>query len=69
MKDGHVCHPGRGETHQLMSHSQAYSIATRTPMVHQYMEIFWRASRSFRASALYVAKDGRRNANQALTNE
>ena len=60
---------GRGETHQLMSHSQTYSMPTRTPTVHQYMERPWMASRSFRASALYVAKDGRRNANQALKKE
>lgn len=53
-------------TDQLTNHSQTYSMAMRTPMVHQYMERFWRASRSFRASALYVAKEGRRNANQAL---
>jgi hypothetical protein len=53
-------------TDQLMSHSQRYSMAMRTPTVHQYMERFWRASRSFRARALYVAKEGRRNANQAL---
>lgn len=53
-------------TDQLMSHSHTYSMAMRTPTVHQYMERFWRASRSFRASALYVAKEGRRNANQAL---
>ena len=68
---GHVCHPRdtRPETHQLMSHSQTYSMPTRAPMVHQYMERFWTASRSFRTSALYVAKDGRRNANQALKEE
>jgi len=54
------------ETDQLMSHSQTYSMPTRTPMVHQYMERFWMASVSFRERALYVAKAGRRNANQAL---
>jgi hypothetical protein len=62
MGDGHVC----CETYQQMSHSQTYSMPTRTPTVHQYMERFWTASRSFRESALYVAKAGRRNANQAL---
>ena len=57
---------GGDKTHQLMSHSQTYSMPTRTPTVHQYMERFWRTSRSFLESALYVAKAGRRNANQAL---
>jgi len=38
-------------------------------MAHQYMERFWIASRSFLESALYVAKAGRRNANQALKEE
>ena len=53
-------------TYQLMNHSQTYSMPTRTPTVHQYMERFWMASMSFRERALYVAKAGRRNANQAL---
>ena len=54
------------ETDQLMSHSQTCSTPMRTPTVHQYMERLLIASWSFRASALYVAKDGRRKANQAL---
>ena len=65
LRDTYAHVRGKG-TNQLTSHSQTYSIPTRTPTVDQYMERFCTASRSPLESALYVAKEGRRNANQAL---
>ena len=54
--------------HQLIVHSARYSNATNAPITAQYMASLWSSGsdRGRRDKALKVAKQGNKNANQAL---